>query len=179
MNRLHKNYKWLLFLQNFIQLLILAIFLSFVLGSTFAAAAAEGVEVLPVVVVVFGIGFIIFAGLTAIAYGIAAWWYRNYTYELTDQAFRKEYGILTKRRTSIPYERIQNVDIVAPLLYRIFGLAQLNVQTAGGTSFAYGISEGRLPGLAKAEAERLQAELIKRAQSSSGRHAPHATNQGV
>ena len=182
MLHLHKNYKWLLFLQSFLQIIIISVFLSVFLSSMLIGSAADGGDSGALAVLggyIVGIGFLILLVLAFIAYGIASWWYRNYTYELDKDAFRKEFGILTKRRTSIPYERIQNVDIIAPLLYRIFGLAQVNVQTAGGSSYALNGSEGRLPGVSKAEAEKLQAELIRRAQASSRQGRRESMSSGV
>lgn len=91
-----------------------------------------------------------------------------YRYELRDDGFRKEHGVIWKKYVTIPYERIQNVDIYRGLLARILGLSDLHIQTAGmsATVGHYGGgagSEGRLPGVSKEEAEILRDELIKRA----------------
>src|SRR3989344_6745058 len=64
---------------------------------------------------------------------ILAWIYcslsrRFYLYELRDDGFRKESGIIWKRYTTIPYERIQNVDIHRGIIARILGLSDLQVQ---------------------------------------------------
>ncbi|PIW97619.1 hypothetical protein COZ81_01620, partial [Candidatus Jorgensenbacteria bacterium CG_4_8_14_3_um_filter_38_10] len=37
--------------------------------------------------------------------------YHFYRYELTDTCFRKELGVIYKKYVSIPYDRIQNVDV--------------------------------------------------------------------
>ncbi|HSA84180.1 MAG TPA: PH domain-containing protein [Patescibacteria group bacterium] len=87
-------------------------------------------------------------------------WY-FYKYELRDDGFRQEHGVIWKKYVTIPYEKIQNVDIYKGPLDRIFGISDLNIQTAGisgGTR-----TEGRLPGLSPEVAERLRDELIKRA----------------
>lgn len=95
--------------------------------------------------------------------------YRFYKYELTEDGFRKELGVIWKKYVTIPYDRIQNVDIYRGLLARILGLSDLQIQTAGMsvTVGRYGIagagSEGRLPGLSREEAEKIRDELIKRA----------------
>jgi len=88
-----------------------------------------------------------------------------YRYELTDAGFRKELGVIYKRYVTIPYDRIQNVDIYRGILARILGLSDLNIQTAG-TSAPTIMGEGRLPGLSKEEAERLRNELVDRARRS-------------
>jgi len=90
--------------------------------------------------------------------------YHFYRYELTDAGFRKEFGIISKKYVTIPYDRIQNVDINRGILARILGLSDLNIQTAG-TSGAIG-AEGRLPGVSREIAEQLRDELIQRAHQS-------------
>lgn len=95
--------------------------------------------------------------------------YRYYRYSLGEQGFQKEYGIIWKKYVTIPYSRIQNVDIYRGLLARILGLSDLNIQTAGagvpsGSAAGFG-AEGRLPGLSRADAERVRDELLSRAGS--------------
>ena len=98
--------------------------------------------------------------------------YHFYRYELTDAGFRKELGVIYKKYVTIPYDRIQNVDIYRGILARILGLSDLNIQTAGmsATVGRYGVSgggsEGRLPALSLEVAERLRDELIQRARQS-------------
>lgn len=91
-----------------------------------------------------------------------------YRYELREDGFRKEHGIIWKRYVTIPYDRIQNVDIFRGLIARILGLSDIQVQTAGAiTAGSYGaFAEGRLPGVGKEEAERIRDELVRRARAS-------------
>jgi uncharacterized membrane protein YdbT with pleckstrin-like domain len=98
--------------------------------------------------------------------------YRFYRYELTEDGFRKELGVIYKKYVTIPYDRIQNVDIYRGIWSRILGLSDLNIQTAGASAVvnrngAWGVgSEGRLPALSREVAEQLRDELIKRAKQS-------------
>ncbi|MEK9151390.1 MAG: PH domain-containing protein [Patescibacteria group bacterium] len=98
--------------------------------------------------------------------------YHFYRYELTDAGFRKELGVIYKQYVTIPYDRIQNVDIYRGIVARILGLSDLNIQTAGASAVvtrygAMGVgSEGRLPGLSREVAEQLRDELIQRARQS-------------
>jgi uncharacterized protein len=94
--------------------------------------------------------------------------YRFYRYELRADGFRKEHGVIWKKYVTIPYDRIQNVDIYRGVIARILGLSDLQIQTAGAiTPGSYGaFSEGRLPGLAKEVAEQIRDELIKKARQS-------------
>lgn len=95
--------------------------------------------------------------------------YDNYKFELTEDGFYKESGVITKKYVTIPYERIQNVDINRGILARIFGLSDLQIQTAGmsasfGKYGAYNVgAEGRLPAVSEQEAIEIRNELIKRA----------------
>lgn len=95
--------------------------------------------------------------------------YHFYKYELREDGFRKESGIIWKKYTTIPYGRIQNVEIYRGLVARILGLSDLHIQTAGGVAQPrYGaFSEGRLPGLSRADAEKMRDELVKRVEQSS------------
>lgn len=99
--------------------------------------------------------------------------WKFYKYELREDGFRKEHGVIWKKYVSIPYSRIQNVDVYRGILARLLGLSDIQVQTAGGiTMGSYGaFSEGRLPGIAKEEAELLRDELIRRARVGSGQAA--------
>jgi len=57
--------------------------------------------------------------------------YHFYRYELREDGFRKELGVIWKKYITIPYDRIQNVDIYRGVIAPILGLSDLNIQTAG------------------------------------------------
>lgn len=126
-------------------------------------------------------GYVAFAFATflifIIIYIIACWFwaqlaYKNWKYELTQDAFKKESGVIWKKYVSVPYERIQNIDINRGVLARILGLSDLQIQTAGSSAmysrrgFGGMEAEGNLPGLDKVVAEKLRDELIKRSKES-------------
>ena len=98
--------------------------------------------------------------------------YHFYRYELIDSGFRKESGVIYKKYVTIPYDRIQNVDIHRGILARLLGLSDLNIQTAGfsATVGRYGVggasAEGRLPGTSREVSEQLRDELIQRSRQS-------------
>lgn len=98
--------------------------------------------------------------------------YSNYKYELTADSFRKEYGIIFKKNVSIPYDKIQNVNIYRGILTRIMGLSDLHIETAGSSAVVYRYSrkdksEARLPGMSRDEAEKLRDDLMRRAKKRS------------
>ena len=127
---------------------------------------------------VFGLGFgwwmLIFFVIIWLfgSYGWAKLCYNAYKFELSEDVFKKEHGVIWKRYVSIPYERIQNIDIQRGILARILGLSDLMIQTAGyagayqGGGLLGGLGrrdpEGRLPALSKERAEEIREELIRK-----------------
>ena len=107
-----------------------------------------------------------------LSFVIAKLTYYNWKYEFSDVAVKVEKGIIWKKYISIPYERIQNVDIYRGVLARLLGLSDLQIQTAGYSgSGKNGVStEGRLPGLPMHTAETIRDQLI---------HKVHGSRQGV
>jgi len=112
---------------------------------------------------------VVLLGLLIIAWVWARLSYKFYKYELREDGFRKESGIIWKKYTTIPYGRIQNVEIYRGLIARILGLSDLHIQTAGGVAQPrYGaFSEGRLPGLSREDAEKMRDELVRRTQQNA------------
>lgn len=170
MEKLNPKSKWIFFLQEFGLGLFVLIF-----GYAFL------VQYLMIQQVRYrhslahlGISIILWGAIVFIAYIIFCYiWanlsYKSWKYELTDVAFRIERGVVWKKYVSIPYGRIQNVDIYRGVLDRMLGLSNLKIQTAGfGGNYTnpFGAAEGKLPGLSVQKAEELRDELIKRSQEN-------------
>jgi putative membrane protein len=83
-------------------------------------------------------------------------WLRR-TYTLGDGVLRIEEGVLARKRRLLPFDRIQQVELVRKPLHRLLGVATLRVETAGGA----GGSEADLEVLAVTEAEHLRATLLR------------------
>jgi putative membrane protein len=64
-------------------------------------------------------------------------------------------GILFRQHRQVPFERVQAVELSRPVLARLIGLAQVVVQSAGGSD-----SHLRLAFLALPRAEQLRDELL-------------------
>jgi uncharacterized protein len=90
--------------------------------------------------------------------------YRRWRWQLTDLAVELHYGILVRKQETVPYFRIQQIDINAGPVDRLLELATLRVQTASASGTAL------LPGLAAAEAPVVRAELLARAAEAVGEH---------
>ncbi|HYT26666.1 MAG TPA: PH domain-containing protein, partial [Actinomycetota bacterium] len=90
-----------------------------------------------------------------VAVAVLSWLRRTYVLEVG--ALRVEQGVLARRRRVVPFDRIQQVDLVRKPLHRLLGVATLRVETAGGPR----ASEVDLDVIALAEAERLRAALLR------------------
>ncbi|MFH0755293.1 MAG: PH domain-containing protein [bacterium] len=169
MQQLDPKAVWLFFLRSIFVFLFIAIWIGF--GFIFIATLADSSAG------VWGIVFLILLAVLIFSFIWAKLTYHFYRYELTDAGFRKELGVIFKKYVTIPYDRIQNVDIYRGILARILGLSDLNIQTAGMsvTIGRFGVSgggaEGRLPAVSRETAEQLRDELIQRARQ--------AKNQGL
>ena len=90
--------------------------------------------------------------------GVRAWTYRYTWYEFDETEFSFYSGILNKRRTHVPYSKIQSVNERASLLQRLAGVCTVNVDTAGGANNkALVISY-----VERSAAEYLRRELFRR-----------------
>lgn len=162
MKQLNPKAVWLFFVQGLLGWIFLFVFL--------------GLWIIPLILktgfikTIFSLMVFLFIILLIFSYIFARLTYHYYRYELTERGFRKESGIIWKRYVTIPYDRIQNVDINRGLIARLLGLSDLHIQTAGAGGVALG--EGRLPGLSKDIAEQVRDEVLDRSRVSRG-------NQGL
>lgn len=160
MKQLHPRAFWLFFTRSL--LITIFVVFGFFAWALFLTRFELFFPILPLAV---GIGLVL-------AF-IWAWLsYHFYRYELSTDGFKKELGVIYKRYVTIPYDRIQNVDIYRSLLHRILGLSSLYIQTAGMSysgkySGRQSTAEGQLPGLSIKEAERVRDELVKRVKGPS------------
>ena len=102
------------------------------------------------------IGWILLAaavlGLVMLFFTWISW--RRFTYTVAEHELIIERGVLNRSRRSIPLARIQDVSIERKPLARLFGLAEVKVETGGGEK-----DEAVLDSVSVAEAERLRATL--------------------
>src|SRR3990167_1829399 len=168
MKQLDPKAVWLFFINFILRTFIPIIFLS-IYGTVILSDLGESLNN----VGEFSFGFlnwlwIIVPIFLVICFILAKFTYHYYRYEMSDLVFKKEHGIIWKKYVSIPYDRIQNVDIYRGVWARLLGLSDIQIQTAGGiTAGSYGaFSEGRLMGVSKEEAEKLRDELIQKARHS-------------
>jgi len=167
MRQLHPRATWLFFINFILRWFLVLAVISFYSLLSIIDLLYKGKTVSSSGLVVW-ILVVVFVSLILL-YAWARLTYYFYRYELTENGFRKELGVIWKKYVTIPYDRIQNVDIYRGVWARVLGLSDLHIQTAGlSATGKYGAgTEGRLPGLAKADAEALRDELIRRAKHTS------------
>ena len=102
-------------------------------------------------------------GGVALAVGWEVAYYRRFEYDLTPDTLDIDSGVLSRRAREIPYERIQNVDVSQNVIQRALEIAELRVETAGGSQ-----TEATLRYVDEDEAARLKAELGRRKRGESG-----------
>ncbi len=82
-------------------------------------------------------------------------WWRAISYTITDEVVIFRWGLLKRNVRSTRFERAQAIDVVQPLHARIFGLAAVRIETAGGYN-----SKVEIRYLRKAVAIRLKEQLL-------------------
>ena len=88
-------------------------------------------------------------------FGAVSWARTKYWIEADE--LRVDTGIVSRQSRRIRVDRLQGVDIAQPFVARIFGLAELRMDVAGG-----GTREGSLAFVRLDEAEALREELLAR-----------------
>ncbi len=159
--RLNSKAVWLFFLNSAFIFMAIVLLIGFNLLISVAVYKIELAKFLSIV----------FLAILLLAFIWAKLKYHFYFFELREDGFRKESGVILKKYVTIPYNRIQNIDIYRGVLARILGLSNIHIQTAGmsssiGQGGAGRIAEGQLPGLSKEYAEKLRDELIRRTNKS-------------
>ncbi len=101
------------------------------------------------------------AGLAVLL--LAAKWlvWRRFRYGVGSAEIVIESGILNRNRRSIPFDKVQDVDIERTFLARLFGLAKVRIETGAG-----GKDEGLLDSVSLAEAHRLR-EIVRARRSGA------------
>jgi membrane protein YdbS with pleckstrin-like domain len=82
---------------------------------------------------------------------------KGFAFRNHDVLFR--HGIIATNTLVIPYNRVQHVALHESLISRFFGLAKIEIFTAGGSS-----SDIEIPGIAKDQAENIKQLLMGKIQ---------------
>ncbi len=97
-------------------------------------------------------------GVALITLGVIAYLqYRNFFFQVVDDKFIINQGVLKKEELSVPFSRIQSVHIKQNVIQQILSVVALEIDTAGSTKKEVGI-----PALTRSYAESLKSYLLER-----------------
>ncbi|MCR4326976.1 MAG: PH domain-containing protein [Nanoarchaeota archaeon] len=159
--QLHPGARWVFRIRAYFSMIFLFVFLFFLSIS---------------VSTVFGFSFLgfIFADIIFILVVgeiYARMSYNRWFYDFTETHLKTERGIIWKKYSNVPYERVQNVDIHRGIVARMLGFSSLNIQTAGFSVPVSGQggagSEGFLPAVEMNQADKIREFLMKKIHGKS------------
>lgn len=108
------------------------------------------------------LGVAVFSAACGLVWLISRIWWRATGYRLTDEEVSLKRGVLNTQLRTARYDRIQAVDVVESIIARIFRLAAVRVETAGG-----GDSVIEIAYLPRGVAEQLRVEVLERSRGST------------
>ena len=140
MNQLHPGARWLFRLQVYYPLIFVGVFITIWSFQILRFFAGGSLGIGLILVVIFYIFFVLI-----VAEIYARMSYTKWLYEITNDGIKIEHGIIWKKYTSLPYERVQNVDIRRGIIARMIGFSSVDIETAGQSGFGggYGFRFGR------------------------------------
>ena len=160
MNQLHPGAKWQFRIGGYFLFGFLGIFFGILIIAPLAGlflGLAGSSSILPIVL--FSIfGYFLFVIIVSEIYAQMS--YNRWFYEFTDEGLRLERGIIWKRYSNVPYERIQNIDVHRGVIARMLGFSSLMIQTAGYSTHPH--AEGYIPALDMHQAEELRNFVMKK-----------------
>jgi len=159
MEKLHPGTRWAFRLNFYFMFLGLIVFLVFF---SFTLIFRLGLNLGLIIFSIFILGLVFILILGEIFARLA---YNNWKFEFAPKELKIERGIIWKVYKSIPYERVQNIEIHRGILARILGYSAVDVQTAG-----YSMSprrnmsgaEGFIPGVSISRAEEIREFIMKK-----------------
>ena len=111
------------------------------------------------------VGVAVFAGIIALN-----WWsWRVRAYAIDHNAVYSRWGILNKQLRKARLDRVQSIDIRQRFMPRIFGMAELTFDVAGGEG-----SEVTIKFLTKKQAEDLREDMLAQVRAAKSEKAARA-----
>ncbi|WP_336924089.1 PH domain-containing protein [Aquipuribacter sp. SD81] len=99
------------------------------------------------------VGGVLAVAVLVVIGNVVAWSVARY--KVDGEAVHLHTGVLSRNQRQARLDRLQAVDVVQPLIGRLFGLAEVRIEVAGGAD-----SQVRLQYLKEAEAQRLRNALL-------------------
>lgn len=112
-----------------------------------------------------------FIAVCAVVWLVSGLWWRRMGYQLGGDELSLRRGLFSTQLRTARYDRTQAVDVVEPVIARLFRLAAVRVETAGGQSSVIEIAY-----LKKADAEALREDILARVH---GAPTPAATDTDI
>jgi membrane protein YdbS with pleckstrin-like domain len=168
-SQLHPGARWLFRFKGYSSFIFVFI-LAFMFSGFYVSEISKSNSAIPdffnmiVIIVVSAVLLVLIIGEIYSRMAYTRWFY-----EFADNQLRLERGIIWKKYSNIPYERVQNVDITRGIMARICGFSTVNIQTAG---FSYTPNkavhaEGYIPAVPIEEAEKIREFLMKKISKNS------------
>ena len=110
--------------------------------------------------------------LVVLAVSVFLYW-RRFEYRVGESEIRIDSGIISRNHRSIPFDRIQDVDISQGPLARLLGVASVKLETGGGAKD----EEGVLHAIAMQRAQELR-ELVRARRTGSAAATTPKTDSG-
>jgi membrane protein YdbS with pleckstrin-like domain len=142
-DHLHPNVKKYWLTTNMTGVVLFLIF--FLFPFVMIAMLYGGIELFAVLLIVLALIITVSSSIAIILINKT---YDNITFLVKSEALIINRGILFKQSQTIPFNRVQNVDIYRGPLERMFGIATIFIQTAG---WGGNILRGRLQGISNPE----------------------------
>lgn len=105
----------------------------------------------------YSLSWLMFTGtviiLVLLAWGLISWF--RFTFRVENEVLVVEQGVLIHKRSVIPRERIQAIDLNQGVLHRLFNIVSVQVETAGGDK-----PEAVLYALSMSDAQLLRRRLL-------------------
>src|SRR3989338_815392 len=160
MNQLHSGAMWQFRIGGYILFGFLGIFFSIwiiapIVGLLLMGSFAKSLAAIVLLSILIYIIFVIAASEI-----YARMSYNRWFYEFTDDGLKLERGIIWKRYSNVPYERIQNVDVLRGIIARTLGFSSLMIQTAGYSAQPH--AEGYIPAIEMNQAEQIRTFVMKK-----------------
>lgn len=130
-------------------LLVVALINGFTPLYNWAREGDLGTAIIVRVLVVLVVGLVILGAASQL-------WWAKMGFGVGKEEVGMTRGLVTTHVRTVRYDRVQAVDVVEPLAARIFGLAAVRVEAAGGGDSALEIAY-----LPKQEAEEVRAEIMR------------------
>lgn len=138
-------------LKNNLILIFWAVFISFSLILLYIYNTAFSFDLMLIsIILMVVIPYIVIVLLSALYFSA---YVKNFTYKVQRDSIVINHGVFTKTRATIPYRRIQNINITTGIFDRMFKTYTVKIETAGHSAVSSGTTrrgigpEGYIPGL--------------------------------